>query len=116
MTKRAFITGVTGQCGSFLAEQLLAKGYEITGLVRRLSTPNLGNIQPIADRLALVDGDLMDQSSLNTAVKDAQPDEVYNLAAQSFVSTSSARPGASRAGSPGSYRTSRGGTRSGCLP
>ncbi len=92
MPKRAFITGITGQCGSFLAEQLLEKGYEVAGLVRRLSTPNLGNIRPIADRLLLVDGDLMDQSSLNAAIKDAQPDEVYNLAAQSFVATSFVQP------------------------
>ncbi len=90
--KRAFISGVTGQCGSFLAELLLKKGYEVTGLVRRLSTPNFGNIRPIADQLHLVDGDLMDQSSLNTAIKETQPDEVYNLAAQSFVSTSFVQP------------------------
>src|SRR3989454_11840759 len=92
MAKRAFITGITGQCGSFLAELLLRKGYEVTGLVRRLSTPSFGNIRPIADRLRLVDGDLMDQSSLNAAIKEAQPDEVYNLAAQSFVSTSFVQP------------------------
>ncbi len=92
MTRRAVITGVTGQCGSFLAELLHKKGYEVTGLVRRLSTPNLGNIRPIADELHLVDGDLMDQSSLNTAIKEAQPDEVYNLAAQSFVGTSFVQP------------------------
>ncbi len=92
MPKRAFITGITGQCGSFLAEQLLHRGYEVAGLVRRLSTPNLGNIRPIAERLLLVDGDLMDQSSLNSAVKEAQPDEVYNLAAQSFVATSFVQP------------------------
>src|SRR3989454_9014799 len=92
MTKRAFVTGVTGQCGSFLAELLLKKGYEVTGLVRRLSNPNLENIQRIVDRLNLVDGDLMDQSSLNAAIQEAQPDEVYNLAAQSFVSTSFVQP------------------------
>ncbi len=92
MTKRAFVSGVTGQCGSFLAELLLKKGYEVTGLVRRLSTPNFENIRAIADQLHLVDGDLMDQSSLNTAIKEAQPDEVYNLAAQSFVSTSFVQP------------------------
>ncbi len=92
MARRALVTGITGQCGSFLAELLLQKGYEVTGLVRRLSTPNLGNIRPIADQLHLVDGDLMDQSSLNTAVKEAQPDEIYNLAAQSFVATSFVQP------------------------
>ncbi len=92
MTKRAFITGITGQCGSYMAELLLKKGYEVTGLVRRLSTPSLTNIRPIADRLNLVDGDLMDQSSLNAAIREAQPDEVYNLAAQSFVATSFVQP------------------------
>ncbi len=90
--KRALISGVTGQDGSFLAELLLQKGYEVTGLVRRLSTPNLHNIQPILDRVTLVDGDLMDQSSLDAAVRSAQPDEVYNLAAQSFVGTSFVQP------------------------
>jgi len=92
MTKSALITGITGQCGSYLAELLLGKGYEVHGLVRRLSVPNLGNIAPFADRLRLVDGDLMDQSSLNTAVKGTDPDEVYNLAAQSFVATSFVQP------------------------
>ncbi len=92
MPKRAFVTGVTGQCGSFLAELLLKKGYEVTGLVRRLSTPNMEYIRPIAERLDLVDGDLMDQSSLNAAIKASQPDEVYNLAAQSFVATSFVQP------------------------
>src|SRR5437867_5188748 len=92
MTKRALITGITGQCGSFLAELLLKKGYGVTGLVRRLSTPNFGNIRHIADQLQLVDGDLMDQSSLNAAIKEGEPDEVYNLAAQSFVSTSFIQP------------------------
>src|SRR5881296_2846169 len=92
MSKHALVSGITGQCGSFLAELLLKKGYQVTGLVRRLSTPSFGNIRPIADRLHLVDGDLMDQSSLNAAVKEAEPDEVYNLAAQSFVSTSFVQP------------------------
>ncbi len=90
--KRALITGVTGQDGSYLAELLLAKGYEVYGLVRRLSTPNLHHIQPILDRITLVDGDLMDQSSLDAAVRTARPDEVYNLAAQSFVATSFVQP------------------------
>lgn len=73
-------------------ELLLNKGYEVYGLVRRLSTPNLNNITEIADRVHLVDGDLMDQSSLDAAVKLAEPDEVYNLAAQSFVGTSFVQP------------------------
>ncbi len=92
MAKRALITGITGQDGSYLAEFLLEKGYEVFGLVRRLSIPNLRNIEHIADDLALLDGDLMDQSSLNTAIKEAEVDEVYNLAAQSFVGTSFVQP------------------------
>jgi GDPmannose 4,6-dehydratase len=73
-------------------ELLLKKGYEVYGLVRRLSTPNLNNITDIADQVHLLDGDLMDQSSLDAAVKLAKPDEVYNLAAQSFVGTSFVQP------------------------
>jgi len=92
MTKRALVSGATGQDGSFLMELLLKKGYEVYGLVRRLSTPNLGNITEIADQVHLVDGDLMDQSSLDAAVRAAEPDEVYNLAAQSFVGTSFVQP------------------------
>ncbi|HEY7587314.1 MAG TPA: GDP-mannose 4,6-dehydratase, partial [Thermoplasmata archaeon] len=92
MTKRALITGVTGQDGSYLAELLLEKGYEVHGLVRRLSVPNLGNIGPIAGQLQLHDGDLMDQSSLDAVVRTSKPDEVYNLAAQSFVGTSFVQP------------------------
>ncbi len=83
---------MTGQDGSYLAEFLLEKGYEVHGLVRRLSIPNLRNIEHIADDLVLHDGDLMDQSSLDTAVREAEPDEVYNLAAQSFVGTSFVQP------------------------
>ena len=89
---RALITGITGQDGSYLAELLLEKGYEVFGLVRRLSTPNLSNLASIADRITLLDGDLMDQTSLDAAVKSAEPDEVYNLAAQSFVGTSFVQP------------------------
>jgi GDPmannose 4,6-dehydratase len=91
-TRRALITGVTGQDGSYLAEFLLEKGYEVTGIVRRLSTPNLSNLSHVMDRIKLVDGDLMDQSSLDKAVKTSDPDEVYNLAAQSFVGTSFTQP------------------------
>ncbi len=90
--KRALITGTTGQDGSFLAELLLKEGYEVYGLVRRLSRPNLGNIQGILDEITLIDGDLTDQSSLFRAVKNAEPDEVYNLGAQSFVGTSFVQP------------------------
>src|SRR3989475_7489101 len=92
MTKSALVTGATGQDGSFLMELLLKKGYEVHGLVRRLSIPNIGNIQHLVDRVALLDGDLIDQSSLNAAVKESEPDEVYNLAAQSFVGTSFVQP------------------------
>ena len=91
-TPSAFISGITGQDGSFLAELLLAKGYDVYGLVRRRSLPNLENIAQIVDRVHLLDGDLMDQSSLNAAVRQADPDEVYNLAAQSFVGTSFVQP------------------------
>ncbi|MCC6613612.1 MAG: GDP-mannose 4,6-dehydratase [Anaerolineae bacterium] len=86
--KRALITGITGQDGSYLAELLLENGYEVYGLVRRLSTPNYGRIEHILDKIHLRDGDLHDQSSLLAALRDIQPVEVYNLAAQSFVATS----------------------------
>ncbi|MGB3944000.1 MAG: GDP-mannose 4,6-dehydratase [Methanothrix sp.] len=92
MTKAALITGITGQDGSYLAELLLEKGYEVYGLVRRLSTPNMSRISSIADNIIFLEGDLTDQSSLNVAVQTAQPDEVYNLAAQSFVATSWNQP------------------------
>jgi GDPmannose 4,6-dehydratase len=88
----ALITGITGQDGSYLAQQLLEKGYEVYGLVRRLSTPNESRIRESIDRLVLLEGDLTDQSSLNVAVQTAMPDEVYNLAAQSFVATSWNQP------------------------
>jgi GDPmannose 4,6-dehydratase len=92
MAKSALITGITGQDGSYLAELLLDKGYDVYGLVRRLSTPNISRIEYIADQLILLEGDLTDQSSLNVAVQTSQPDEVYNLAAQSFVATSWNQP------------------------
>lgn len=92
MTKAALITGITGQDGSYLAELLLGKGYEVYGLVRRLSTPNMSRISHIADNIIFLEGDLTDQSSLNVAIQTAQPDEVYNLAAQSFVATSWNQP------------------------
>ena len=90
--RRAFITGVTGQDGSYLAELLLKKGYEVYGLVRRLSSPNISHLGEVRDRIHILDGDLTDQSSLHTAIKVSEPDEVYNLAAQSFVATSFAQP------------------------
>jgi GDPmannose 4,6-dehydratase len=90
--KSALITGVTGQDGSYLAELLLEKGYNVYGLIRRLSTPNISRIEHISGKITLIEGDLTDQSSLNSAMKEIQPDEVYNLAAQSFVGTSWNQP------------------------
>lgn len=92
MPKSALITGITGQDGSYLAELLLEKRYRIYGLIRRLSTPNLSRIEHILDKIELIEGDLTDQSSINNALKESQPDEVYNLAAQSFVATSWNQP------------------------
>ncbi len=92
MPKRALITGLTGQDGSYLAEFLLEKGYEVWGLVRRTSTVNFERIRHIQNRLNIVSGDLLDQSSLVSALEKAEPDEVYNLAAQSFVPTSWGQP------------------------
>ena len=89
---RALITGITGQDGSYLAEFLLEKGYEVIGMVRRTSTVNFSRIQHIQDRITLVSGDLLDQGSLIAILRDYQPDEVYNLAAQSFVPTSWEQP------------------------
>jgi len=83
--KVAIITGITGQDGSYLAELLLEQGYDVYGIVRRLSAPNRTHIEHILDKLTLIDGDLLDETSLKSAVLQAQPDEVYNLAAQSFV-------------------------------
>src|SRR3990167_1635584 len=92
--KKAFITGITGQDGSYLAELLMEKGYQVYGLTRRTSTQNFARIQHIIHnpQLELVSGDLMDQHSLTYAIKDIQPDEVYNLAAQSFVQASWEQP------------------------
>jgi GDPmannose 4,6-dehydratase len=90
--KTALITGITGQDGPYLAEFLLSKGYKVFGLVRRLSTPNMENIKHIYDKLELVSGDLLDQGSLTDAIKNSKPDEVYNLAAQSFVKASWDQP------------------------
>ena len=88
MTKRALITGLTGQDGSYLAELLLEKGYEVYGMVRRSSTVNFERLAHIQDDLQIVQGDLLDESSLSELFRSVDPDEVYNLAAQSFVQTS----------------------------
>lgn len=88
MTKKALITGITGQDGSYLAEFLLEKGYEVHGIVRRLSTPNFSRIEHLLKRVTLHDADLSDLASLISVVQSSNPDEVYNLAAQSFVATS----------------------------
>jgi len=89
---RALITGITGQDGSYLAELLLDKGYEVFGVVRRSSTEKFDRIEGIRDRIQLIHADLLDQSSLTRAFERAQPHEVYNLAAQSFVPTSWEEP------------------------
>jgi GDPmannose 4,6-dehydratase len=92
MAKRALITGITGQDGSYLAEFLLEQGYEVFGLVRRSSTINFSRIEHIQDRINLISGDMLDQTSLQTALQECDPHEVYNLAAQSFVQTSWTQP------------------------
>ncbi|MGD9572524.1 MAG: GDP-mannose 4,6-dehydratase [Thermoleophilia bacterium] len=89
---RALITGITGQDGSYLAELLLGKGYEVWGVVRRASTESYERIEHLRDRLKFVQADLLDQPSLTAALQAAEPDEVYNLAAQSFVPTSWTQP------------------------
>ena len=88
----ALITGITGQDGSYLAEFLLEQGYKVVGLVRRTSTVNFQRIQHIQNRLTLVSGDLLDQASLISVLQEYRPQEVYNLAAQSFVPTSWSQP------------------------
>src|ERR671918_625430 len=90
--KRAFITGVTGQDGSYLAELLLSKGYEVIGMVRRSSTPNFWRIEHLLDRVTLRPADLLDQLSLVRIIQDVQPHEFYNLAAMSFVPASWDQP------------------------
>lgn len=89
---KALITGITGQDGSYLAEFLLEKGYEVYGMVRRTSTVNFDRIRHFQDRVTLVPGDLLDQVSLINILEQCEPDEVYNLAAQSFVPTSWEQP------------------------
>ncbi|MCY3002896.1 MAG: GDP-mannose 4,6-dehydratase [Planctomycetota bacterium] len=92
MNKRALVTGITGQDGSYLAELLLEQGYEVYGLVRRSSTGSFERIEHILPHLKLVRGDLLDQTSIVRAMEDSRPDEIYNLAAQSFVPTSFQEP------------------------
>lgn len=92
MVKRALITGITGQDGSYLAEFLLEKGYEVLGMVRRTSTVNFDRIKHIQEKVTIVSGDLLDQVSLIEILQEHRPQEVYNLAAQSFVPTSWNQP------------------------
>jgi GDPmannose 4,6-dehydratase len=92
MAKRAVVTGITGQDGSYLAEFLLEKGYEVIGVVRRSSLPNLGRIQHLVGRVSLRPADLLDQLSLLRLIQDVKPHEIYNLAAMSFVPASWDQP------------------------
>ncbi len=92
MSKRAIITGITGQDGSYLAELLLGKGYEVTGVIRRLSQPNFERIEHLLDRITLRPADLLDEMSLSKVIEEVQPDEFYNLAAMSFVPASWDQP------------------------
>jgi GDPmannose 4,6-dehydratase len=92
MAKRAIITGITGQDGSYLAEWLLSKDYEVFGVTRRLSAPNLGRIEHLLDKVTLKPADLLDQLSLIRLVEEVKPDEFYNLAAMSFVPASWDQP------------------------
>jgi GDPmannose 4,6-dehydratase len=89
---KALVTGITGQDGSYLAEHLLAKGYEVVGVVRRTSHHSYERIEHLLDRITVVAADLLDQHSLTVVIGDARPDEVYNLAAQSYVPTSWSQP------------------------
>jgi GDPmannose 4,6-dehydratase len=92
MVRKALITGLTGQDGSYLAELLLDKGYEVFGLVRRSSSSNLDRISHLSGNIRILSGDLLDQSSLMDVVAEAQPDEIYNLASQSYVPISWTQP------------------------
>ncbi len=92
MARRALITGVTGQDGSYLAEFLLDKGYEVFGMVRRSSTVTFERVAHIQDRITLVPGEMTDEVSIINVLRDCRPDELYNLAAQSFVQTSFSQP------------------------
>jgi GDPmannose 4,6-dehydratase len=90
--KTALVTGITGQDGSYLAEYLLGQGYSVYGLIRRTSVQMLGRISHLRDRVELLNGDLLDQNSLINAIAESRPDEIYNLAAQSFVPASFSQP------------------------
>ena len=90
--KKALITGITGQDGSYLAELLLEKGYEVHGVVRRSSTENFERIAHLRERVELHQADLLDQTSIAGVLAQVQPDEIYNLAAMSFVPTSWTQP------------------------
>jgi GDPmannose 4,6-dehydratase len=92
MAKRALITGITGQDGSYLAELLLGEGYDVFGMIRRLSAPNVSRIEHLVDRVTLKPADLLDQLSLLRLIEDVKPDEIYNLAAMSFVPASWDQP------------------------
>src|SRR6266516_372964 len=91
-TKRALVTGITGQDGSYLAEFLLAQGYEVVGMIRRSSTVNFERIKHFQERITLATADLLDEASLIEVLREHRPNEVYNLAAQSFVQTSWSQP------------------------
>ena len=90
--KRALITGITGQDGSYLAEYLLEQDYDVIGMIRRSSTVNFERIHHIQDKVTLVAGDLLDEVSMIHLLREHRPSEVYNLAAQSFVQTSFSQP------------------------
>ena len=90
--KRALITGITGQDGSYLAELLLGKGYAVHGMVRPASTETFQRLEGIRDAITLHTGDLLDQRSLGDVMRDCEPDEIYNLAAMSFVAASWSQP------------------------
>src|SRR6476620_5497925 len=92
MSKRALITGITGQDGSYLAELLLEKGYEVVGAVRRSSSPNFWRIEHLLDRIQLRPADLLDQLSLVRTIQESKPHEIYNLGAMSFVPASWDQP------------------------
>src|SRR3989442_653299 len=94
--RTALVTGVTGQDGSYLAELLLEKGYDVVGVVRRTSHDSYERIGHLLDKIQVVPADLLDQHSLTTVIRDARPHEVYNLAAQSFVPTSWTQPVSTR--------------------
>src|ERR671934_2779741 len=92
MSRRAIITGITGQDGSYLAELLLSKGYEVVGTVRRASAPNFWRVQHLLDRITIKPGDLLDQLSILRLIDEVRPHELYNLAAMSFVPASWDQP------------------------